>query len=584
MGKLIINCGVSHVSVSEVTTTNDDELILDRCFVQPLDYDFSDESEWLAATTTGVNSIISQNKISGKAHFILPGFLLLTKIIKVPHVETDKQQQIIAFEAQQNIPYPLAEVVWGSHIVFEDDVENEVLLLAVKKDIADGFARGMAAIGLEPVSMGASSILDYNSMRHSMTDLEDEESLIINVGARSSNLLFVNPEGFLIRTINLGGNSLTQNIADSLGREFDQSEELKTSFFSGEVEYPEHDPAVQTMWRTAEAFMKRLSQETTRSIVTYKRQKKGDAPTRIFLTGKASLLPGLAEYLSEKQRVSVDYFDPLKNITLGPNIDAEAVQIDQFNLSEVIGEACRGVGENSVGINLLPEEFKKSQAFAKKKLSLAIAAILMACIPLPGYLLSLMEISSKKDTLTQLKTQIAPLNHNLSKIKKTQEISARYMAAIDKIDGLVTSKYNWIIFLEDIQEKLFDIKDVWLDDIHVNIEELVGEKIYELEIKGRLLVRSNQEKPKKTVEPATEEGEEIKNEKDEEIVVPIEADKAEVDRLVLTERINQLRDGLKASEFIQKEKSYEIDWSTLDAGLKVLPFKLNFLVNPNKPL
>ena len=70
----------------------------------------------------------------------------------------------------------------------------------------------------------------------------DEDVLLINIGARSTNLLFKNAAGgFFVRNIQLGGNSLTQNIADSLGKPFAQAEEIKHKFFNGQLDYSDDD-------------------------------------------------------------------------------------------------------------------------------------------------------------------------------------------------------------------------------------------------------------------------------------------------------------------------------------------------------
>ena len=60
-------------------------------------------------------------------------------------------------------------------------------------------------------------------------------SYLVNIGARSTNLLFKNPDGFFVRNIQLGGTTLTQNIADSIGKPFAKADELKHKFFSGDL-------------------------------------------------------------------------------------------------------------------------------------------------------------------------------------------------------------------------------------------------------------------------------------------------------------------------------------------------------------
>ena len=321
--KTIVNCGVSHVSACVFAKGDDGALILEQTEVEILQYDYSNESLWLNALADGLEKLVGHGIGKGETHFILPGSLLLTKTIRAPRVEESKQRQIVAFELQQKMPYPLAELIWDYQVVEDDGVEQEVLAIAVRPAIAEPFCEKVDALGLSPVELSAASILDYNALRHSLLEMRGEETLVINIGAKSTNLLFINPEGFLIRNIALGGNSLTQHVADSIGVPFAKAEQVKRSFFSGEVAFSSDDPAVQVLEKNAEQFKARLSQEVTRSVVTYKRLKKGKSPTRVFLCGKGSLLPGLPEYLSQKQALAVDYFDPLRSIRIGAKIDPE---------------------------------------------------------------------------------------------------------------------------------------------------------------------------------------------------------------------------------------------------------------------
>ena len=127
--KTIVNCGVSHVSACVFAKGDDGALILEQTEVEILQYDYSNESLWLDALADGLEKLVSHGIGKGETHFILPGSLLLTKTIRAPRVEESKQRQIVAFELQQKMPYPLAELIWDYQVVEDDGVEQEVNLL-----------------------------------------------------------------------------------------------------------------------------------------------------------------------------------------------------------------------------------------------------------------------------------------------------------------------------------------------------------------------------------------------------------------------------------------------------------------------
>ena len=139
---------------------------------------------------------------------------------------------------------------------------------------------------------------------------EDHEILSINIGAKSTNLLFINPTGYLIRTIAIGGNVMSQNISDSLGITFEKAESLKKAYLVKRSNLQRMIPETAISSATNQ-FLARASQEITRSIVTYKRLKKGKSPSKILLMGRGALLPNLAQYLYETQQIEVQYYNPL---------------------------------------------------------------------------------------------------------------------------------------------------------------------------------------------------------------------------------------------------------------------------------
>jgi hypothetical protein len=59
---------------------------------------------------------------------------LFIRTIRLPPIADDKLKQIIIYEAQQNIPFPIEEVHWGHRLLRGKD-ENQVVLYAVKDDI-----------------------------------------------------------------------------------------------------------------------------------------------------------------------------------------------------------------------------------------------------------------------------------------------------------------------------------------------------------------------------------------------------------------------------------------------------------------
>ena len=550
--QLIINCGASRITAAVVSSSGGG-LQIEKLVTEILNYDYFNDDAWLGAVGVALHTLHHKHKFSGNASFVIPGNQVLTKTIRIPHVEESKRAQIIAFEAQQNIPYPLHEVVWDSQVVGDDGVETEVLFIACKSNTIEDFCGEVARAGFSVDTINATTVLDYNAIQYAYPTL-DEDVLLINIGARSTNLLFKNPDGFFVRNIQLGGNSLTQNIADSIGKPFAKADELKHKFFSDDLDYSDDDSGAKLLTSCSESFMRRMGQEITRSIVNYRRQKGGAAPKRILLNGRGALLEGLTEQLSTSQKVDVDFFDPLQNVTLCGELDSDSISL-RLEISEIIGAAAQHMVADSAGVNLLPDEVQREMEFGSKKPYLIIAGICLALSPWPVFVGHKQLGSAYEKAAQATQAQVVPLQSRLSQILDNTNEAIKISESIRRVEGLVNSKTNWIQFFAELQASLTKAEDVWLDSLEVQREQASGgEASYEVVIEGQMLVRETAD------------------------------DTAGIDQEVISRRIKSLQSSFEDSKFIVSSKPPNINWSDLRNGLNVLTFTINLVVDTAKPL
>ena len=515
--EIIVNCGNSHVSANIFVSTPEG-LLLKSSGLETLYHDLTKEDAWLDSLVTGLEKLSEKMSLKGEVRFIFPGNLLLTKTIRVPHVDEEKQRKIVAFELSQKMPFPLSELIWDYQIIDDDGVEEEVLAFAVKPEMAENFSEKMLNLGLIPRQITPAQVLDYSAIRGLLGEADDQsEVLTINIGAKSTNLLFINPTGFLIRTITIGGNALSQNISDALGITFEKAENLKKGYFSQEILLAEDDPSIEVIQNASNQFLARASQEITRSIVTYKRLKKGKSPQKIFLTGRGALLPNLAQYLIESQQLQVEYFDPLSSVTVGSEIKDKIKPLLPFMTSEAVGLARTIFNENptdaggsSSTINLLPESKIKSLGLKQKLPFISFALFIISLIPLPSiiknhnYQADLRKYEDKiSNKLSILEEEIAEQKLLHSELLFTQnfisEIQTSQAPLKGKIEGcwVIQDVINYIQGIITNEE----IGDIWLDSFSLakplnkpyGISKEGEKENFILTLSGRYLVRLNKE-------------------------------------------------------------------------------------------
>lgn len=460
---IVVNCGSTQVGVA-VFSTHAGRLTLDRLVVEDLEYDYALEDAWLGALVAKLTLIVKALKVEGPASIVVPGYQLLTKTVRVPQVERAKQAQIIAFEAQNQIPYPLNEVVWDSQVIGTDGVEAEVMLFALKQDAAARLVGAVSQTGLIPNVLESATLLDYQSWRAANPG-DTDDVLLINVGARTTNMTFVSPSGFTVHNINMGGNYLTQQISDALAQPFRVAEAVKVAYFSSQKHLDEADAHATELRKQAQSFVRKVSQEVTKRIVNYKRQNQGRAPAKIILTGRGSLLPGLSEHLCETQRIAVDYFEPTGAFARNEAVETSYVDACRFQMGELIGEGVRGILPNAVGVNLIPATVATEMAFDKRKPLFVVAAALFALAPWPVFMhfhganvesaAVLAKLSARKSELSAYKKEIATVDEELVVTR----------ARMERLHAATIATGNWRKFLSDLQTRVGGVKDVWVDEL-----------------------------------------------------------------------------------------------------------------------
>ncbi len=538
--KLIINCAATHVSASQFAVSAG-RLQLESFSAQELSYDYFVQEEWLPALKAALSSM----KIKGNATVIAPSMLLLTKTIKVPHVSAANQREVVSVEVSKNIPYPLSELVWDYQVVSDDGIETEIFLASMRAQDADELCQTLSSIGIVVDDIDASSVLDYNAWKYCGLQ---PDSIVLNVGAKFSNMLIVRPDGMFVRSIAVGGNVITQTIADSLGQSFVGAEELKRRYMASESAGLAGSEHFET---GVETLKKRLCDELRRSVINYRRQSRVNPPVKIYLTGGAGRLAGLAEALSENLKMEVEFIDVSASISISPKVNNSYVSENVCRLTEVVGEAARMLYPDAMGVNLLPAHIVSERAFARKRPVFLLAAALLVASVVPPYMFLSDSLKAQKQFTAKYENATPELTKRLDAYKAEQKKAELLLAKIGGLEGLAHSKSNWIELFIDLEKRLMQQKDVWLEKLHVvRVNDGKVQK-YNLELTGRLLIRDYNP-----------------------------ADPTAYDHKKATERVDELLKSFVDSAFIQKYENVRTDPS----DPRILKFDFTLVVDPKKPI
>src|SRR5262249_41873773 len=225
---LAVDFGAGSLKLAEFEVNEAGGLRLKQYAIKSFGAEGAQETPREATILKALQELIAAHGIKAKeVNVCAPGFHVFSKFVKLPPVDAGKVTQIIQYEAQQNVPFPLQEVVWDYQIMGSTaGGELEVLLVAIKADIVEGLFRVADTAKLRLQLADVSPAALCNAFRYNYGDLEDC-TMLLDIGAKTSNLLFFEKGKVYSRSINLGANSITQDFANESKKKFDAAEKIK---------------------------------------------------------------------------------------------------------------------------------------------------------------------------------------------------------------------------------------------------------------------------------------------------------------------------------------------------------------------
>src|SRR5215468_3301969 len=439
---LAVDFGAGSLKLAEFELNEAGGLRMKQYALKSLGAEGAQESAREALIQKTLQQVISEQGIKAKAvNVCAPGFHVFSKFVKLPPVDAGKVTQIIQYEAQQNVPFPLAEVVWDYQILGSTPGgELEVLLVAIKADIVEGLFRVTESAGLHLQLADVSPAALCNAFRYNYQELDDC-TMLLDIGAKTSNLLFFEKGKVFSRSINLGANSITQDFANESKLKFDPAEKLKIDegFVSlgGAYEEPEN-PHQAAISKIARQFMTRLHIQVNQTMQFYRGQQGGSQPVRLFLSGGASIMPYTAQFFAEKLNVPVEYFNPLRNVQIDPGINLEELARVAHSMGEVVGLGLRNLAHCPVELNLMPESTLSWQSFNQKKPYLVASVFsLVAVVAAVGLLFDKLA-SAKNDALQKVHPKLEEAK------RKDQEFTKAYHTDLKKSKQEADQIVGWM--------------------------------------------------------------------------------------------------------------------------------------------
>jgi type IV pilus assembly protein PilM len=193
-----------------------------------------------------LKTFLSRNSVRGdRVAVSVSGQSGLARFIKLPPVESKKIPDIVKYEARQQIPFALEDVVWdyqqmpGGSVEEGFALETEVGLFAMKRDQVFRALKPFDAAGIEVDYIQLAPLALYNFVAFDqMQDLPPADQydpdapppsvVVLSLGTDTTDLVVTNGYRVWQRSVPVGGNHFTRALTKELKLTFATPGNLRT--------------------------------------------------------------------------------------------------------------------------------------------------------------------------------------------------------------------------------------------------------------------------------------------------------------------------------------------------------------------
>lgn len=322
-----VDIGTNNIKIAQITT-KDNVHNLDTYGLVNVAFEIDEKEDTVEKTVAVLKNLMQQAGVTTKKVVAsLPNSAVFTSVLDMPALSDSELKNAVEFEAKKYVPLPVSEMTLSwTKVEKNPDGKEKVLLTAVPNVILKGYLRIFELAKLEPLALEIESLALIRAL---VPEDKKENILLIDIGAKSTHLNIIEGGNLLLtRNIPLGGESITNKIAESLKISIARAEQFKKDFGLNQASLiPE----------TIKPILVNIKTEAKQIQSIY--QARGKKFDKILIVGGTANLPGLDKFFTDLGPTVVNG-DPLMKLTYPQSIKG-VINLYATNLAVAIGLALR---------------------------------------------------------------------------------------------------------------------------------------------------------------------------------------------------------------------------------------------------
>jgi type IV pilus assembly protein PilM len=286
-----------------------------------------------------INRIFAQQRIKNdRIATSISGHSAIVKKLSLPAQRDEDLAEAIRWEAEQHIPFAIADVNLDYEILGENTGTGnlDILLVAVKKDKVTDYTSVIKMAGKNPVLIDMDAFALQNAYEINYEPASRDTVALLDIGDSTMTIDIISGTDFMFtRDVAVGGRQYTEFIQKEFSLTYSQAQSIKHGETAESVKPEDARHAIDSVTEI-------ICLEIQKTYDYFKSTTTIDHINRMIVSGGAAHTPGLIEALAGKFDIPVEKFNSFKKISFDPKRFSPSMIADRApDLAIAIGLALR---------------------------------------------------------------------------------------------------------------------------------------------------------------------------------------------------------------------------------------------------
>lgn len=276
-----------------------------------------------ASIGTQIRQIISDHHFKGR-HVIscLGSQELFIQNVRLPQLPVDEIAKVVAWEAEERLPYPIAEAelrhLPAGQVRKESNTKQEVILLACHTGILKRHLDLLEQAGLTAVAIDVEPSATLRCFHDSSNDVQtNATNCYLNFGDAATTVIFADQQNVLfLKYIMQGSNHLDRAVAENLDLPMTEAIRLR-KIVTNSPTLDASDELHRSVIDSIRSILESISTEIENCLRYYKVTFRGKKLDQLIVTGNESS-PWLIDFLSDRLSTECKMGNPFESLKRWP--------------------------------------------------------------------------------------------------------------------------------------------------------------------------------------------------------------------------------------------------------------------------